>query len=599
MRARRVIVKARVVKLRGPRSRAGYAHLRYLQRDGVSREGEPGQLYGKVLDRTDGAQFLDRCEDDRHQFRFIVAPEDGVELGDLRAFTRKLMAQMEQDLETRLDWVAVDHHNTGHPHSHVVVRGVTDDGKTLNIAGDYIAHGVRYRASEILTRELGLQSEQEVQKQLDAEVDQDRFTRLDRNLIEQASDDGRIDTRLDPARDIAGDANRARLIRRLKKLERLGLVQETEVGRWSLKPGMEQNLRALGERGDIIKTMHRTLTEQGLVRGIDRYAIHRGPEPEKTTIGRVIGKGLSADEMSERIHIVVDGLDGRVHYAEMTEAHAEGVRIGSIVEVGQARARPRESDHNIAQYVREHGGDTYEPSIHLSIARDRVRVPNDDHEGYVQAHVRRLEALRRAGIVERLDANTWRIPREFEERARAHDTLNSKQLGVRVLSLIDLDTQVATNGATWLDRELIAKTKAPRIDSGFGAEVRDALYRRQQWLIEQGLMRRDGGMIEYRTNLLATLARREVAEKGQELAQERGGTFRVAEDGTRITGRYRGTVEFVSGKYALVETKSLEFTLVPWRPVIEKELGRTVTGLVRGDSISWVIGRSRGLGIGM
>jgi type IV secretory pathway VirD2 relaxase len=63
------------------------------------------------------------------------------------------------------------------------VRGVTEDGKTLNIAGDYIACGIRERASEIVTRELGRQTELEITKQLEREVDADRFTRLDRMLI--------------------------------------------------------------------------------------------------------------------------------------------------------------------------------------------------------------------------------------------------------------------------------------------------------------------------------------------------------------------------------------------------------------------------------
>src|SRR3546814_10293533 len=154
-RARRVVVKARVVKLRGSGSKAAYAHLRYLQRESVTLDGERGRLYSASLDAADGPKFLDRGQDDRHQFRLIVAPEDGAELGDLRDFTRELMAQMEHDLQTQLDWVAVDHHNTGRPHSHVVIRGVTDDGKTLNIAGDYIAHGIRHRASEIVTLEIG------------------------------------------------------------------------------------------------------------------------------------------------------------------------------------------------------------------------------------------------------------------------------------------------------------------------------------------------------------------------------------------------------------------------------------------------------------
>jgi type IV secretory pathway VirD2 relaxase len=192
-RARRVAVKARVVKLNPQRgaargrqfvgAKAVDAHLRYLERDGVTKDGAKGQVYTAERDMEDGRAFLDRGRDDRHQFRFIVSAEDGVELSDLRTTTRDLMQQMETDLGTKLDWIAVDHHNTGHPHTHILLRGVTEDGKTLNIAGDYIAYGIRERASEIVTRELGRQTELEVTKQLEREVDADRFTGLDRMLI--------------------------------------------------------------------------------------------------------------------------------------------------------------------------------------------------------------------------------------------------------------------------------------------------------------------------------------------------------------------------------------------------------------------------------
>src|ERR1700738_1132993 len=164
-RARRVAVKARVVKLNPQRgaargrqfvsAKAMDAHLRYLERDGVTKDGAKGQVYSGERDVEDGRAFLDRGREDRHQFRFIVSSENGAELSDLRTATRDLMQQMETDLGTKLDWIAVSHHNTGPPHSHILVRGVTEDGKALNIAGDYIAYGIRERASEIVTRELG------------------------------------------------------------------------------------------------------------------------------------------------------------------------------------------------------------------------------------------------------------------------------------------------------------------------------------------------------------------------------------------------------------------------------------------------------------
>ena len=324
------------------------AHLRYLERDGVTKDGEKGQVYSAERDVEDGRAFLDRGRDDRHQFRFIVSAEDGAELSDPRETTRDLMKQMEADLGTKLDWIAVDHHNTGHPHTHIIVRGITDDGKTLNIAGDYIAYGIRERASEIVTRELGRQTELEVTKQLEREVDADRFTRLDRMLI--AEQQGKEFTDLRPDQDMRDTfrQNRALLIERARKLERMGLATEVETGQWIVSPKAEPALRELGERGDIIKTMHRALEREGLAedRHPARYVLHRENATERI-VGRVLDKGLGGDEMGERVRLVIDGVDGRVHHIEMDAARAEEVGRGMIVAAGSAPPGPRAADRNI------------------------------------------------------------------------------------------------------------------------------------------------------------------------------------------------------------------------------------------------------------
>lgn len=112
--ARRVTIKARLVNLAqaGPRSTA--AHLRYIEREGVDRQGGPGHTYGPTTYDADLEAFKERGEGDRHQFRFIVSPEDAEQFDDLRTYTRHLMARMEADLGTRLEWVAVDHWSTMH-----------------------------------------------------------------------------------------------------------------------------------------------------------------------------------------------------------------------------------------------------------------------------------------------------------------------------------------------------------------------------------------------------------------------------------------------------------------------------------------------------
>ena len=134
LRARRAIVKTRLVRLAGKGFSGARAHLRYIQRDGVTREGEPGRLYSSLADDADGKAFLDRCDGDRHQFRFIVSAEDGDQYDDLKPLVRRFMQRMEQDLGTSLDWVAADHTDTLHPHTHIILRGKDDRGETLVIA---------------------------------------------------------------------------------------------------------------------------------------------------------------------------------------------------------------------------------------------------------------------------------------------------------------------------------------------------------------------------------------------------------------------------------------------------------------------------------
>jgi type IV secretory pathway VirD2 relaxase len=156
--------------------------------------------YSAFENEADGRALIERGREDHHQFRLIVAPEDSVEMDDLRGFTRDLMRQIERDLGTQLDWIAVDHHNTGHPHTHIIVRGVLDDGRILNIAGDYIAHGIRHRASELVTLELGPQTELDVARKLATEVDAEQLTRLDRMLIAEQRERGVVDLRQTPPR---------------------------------------------------------------------------------------------------------------------------------------------------------------------------------------------------------------------------------------------------------------------------------------------------------------------------------------------------------------------------------------------------------------
>jgi type IV secretory pathway VirD2 relaxase len=575
------------------------AHLRYLQRDGVTKDGEKGQVYSASQDVEDGAAFVERGREDRHQFRFIVSSEEGVELSDHRATTRDLMKQMEADLGTRLDWIAVDHHNTGHPHTHIIVRGVTDDAKTLNIAGDYIAHGIRERASEVVTRELGRQTEQEVSRGLEREVDADRFTRLDRMLLaEQRSRTEFADLR--PDRDMLESLrqNRALLIRRARKLGRMGLATEVEPGQWTVLPGAEPVLRDLGERGDIIKTMHRALDREGLAhaRSVAGYVLHR-EEITALIVGRVLDKGLAGDEIGERVRLVVDGVDGHVHHLEMDPAGVENIQRGMIVTAGAAEAGPRASDRNILAIAGEEG--IYRPAAHLEQAVGTVERLGGDPAAYVRSHVRRLEALRRAGHVERIDADHWRIPADLAERGQAYDLARAGASGrVTVLSATGLEKQVVHDGATWLDRELASRQRTVLAEDGFGRDVTAALANRRRWLADKGYATDVGdGRIRISRDVVQRLEARDIQRVGRALAAERGREWQPAIPGNHVAGTLVGSTQLSSGRFAMIDD-GLGFSLVPWRPALEQHVGRLVSGVaLPGGDVSWSLGRRRGLGL--
>jgi type IV secretory pathway VirD2 relaxase len=593
VRARRVIVKARVVKLRGPKAvGAAAAHLRYVQRDGVTREGEQGRLYSTFTDDADGKAFLERAESDRHQFRFIVSPEDGASLENLRGFTRDLMARMEEDLRTNLDWVAVDHFDTGHPHTHVLVRGVTEDGKTLNIAGDYIAHGIRGRASEIMTQWLGPQSELEVQEQLAREVEADRLTTLDRSLMGRAQD-GLLDLRQEPGAWDGEGSYQQLLISRARKLERMELAEREGPLTWRLSPDAEKTLRDLGRRRDIIATMHRAMTAAKLARRPELYVIDRLEFEQVPVVGKVVHRG-PADDDHDRRCLVIDGIDGRTHYVDIGRS-TEPTPIGSVVRVEPVTPQLRKADVTIAAVVGAWEG-RYSVERHL-LHDSSASI------AFAEAHIRRLEALRRAGVgVERDPEGTWRIPSDYTDQVLEHERRAARAVPVRIqiLARLDIEAEAVNNGPSWLDDQLreAGWKEIPR--RGYGQEVHGALHRRQQWLIEQGLLEAKDGMLQFDRNMDVKLRQRELRALGAQLSKELGLEWDWTATGEQISGICRRRVDTSSGSYALVE-RSREFSLVPWRPALERAIGREITGRIRSSGgISWTLGRERsGPEIGM
>jgi len=550
----------------------------------VDRQGGPGHPYGPTTDEVDTKSFEERGREDRHQFRFIVSPEDAEQLDDLRTYTRHLMARMEADLGTRLDWTAVDHWNTDNPHTHVVLRGKDDTGKDLIISRDYIAEGMRHRAAELATEWLGPRTELEIQRAMRREVDQDRWTGLDRTLQRLANDDlvgpeALAEPRLQRQRQM--------LIGRLQRLQRMGLATEPQHGTWAIHSDAEPTLRAMGERGDIIRTMQRAMS--GKQREL---AVFQSGEDGRVIVGRVADKGL-ADELYDKGYLIVDGTDGKAHYVALPpRSELEQYPTGAVVEV-KGSTDVRTADRNIAALAVD---GVYRTDHHLAVAQGQT-TPDRDPREVVAAHVRRLEALRRAGIVEREAEGVWRVPDDLAERGRQYD---AQRLGggvaVEMKSHLPIEQQTRVIGATWLDQQLIDGGKGIG-DLGFGSEVKDALRERADFLTEQGLAGLRGQRIVLARNLLATLRGRELAKVAQDIAAETGLEHRPVTDGQRVAGTYRRSVMLASGRYAMLDD-GRNFSLVPWKPVIEQRFGQQLAATVRGSGVSWEIGLQRGLSVG-
>ena len=505
--SRVVVVKARVVRMSG-RGSLG-SHLSYLQRDGVTRDGEPGKLFGADTREVDPLNFAKTCDNDRHHFRFIVSPEDAASMSDLKRFTRDLMDQMETDLGTRLDWAAVDHWNTEHPHIHIIVRGVGEDGQNLVISRDYIREGMRGRASNLITRELGPRTEIDIRRSLERQVDADRWTDIDRSLVRSAQRDGLID--MSPEPGTQPDVSHTLKVGRLRKLERLDLASEIGPGQWTLSGDAEQQLRALGSRGDIIKRMHETMTKRGIDRGTTSYSLDA--DPSTPVIGKLIDRGLH-EELTGRAYAIIDGIDGRTHHLTFSDIDATtDCRPGSIVEL-----------------------------------------------------------------------------RRFEDRkGRARTAL-------AVRSDLDLQSQIAAPGATWLDHRNLSKGSVD-LGGGFGAEVRNAMEARAEHLADIGLARRQGQRIIFARNLLDTLKGSDLEATALRLSTEMGIPYNPSKSGEYVMGTVRRQLNLASGRYAMIDN-GLGFALVPWSPSLDKQIGKHISGVMRGDGgVDWSFGRGRGLGL--
>jgi type IV secretory pathway VirD2 relaxase len=327
--------------------------LVYLERDGVERDGAPGRLYG-ADEGFDRDAFAKPLAGEQRQFRFTVSPEDGDQL-DLTWFARRFMEQVETDVGRRLVWAAVNHHNTDNPHVHIVVRGVDADGDDLRINGRYIAEGMRWRAQELATRELGPRTELEMERSQSKEIERAGFTAIDRMLAGHASVDGSL-----PAKRLAmaPRPERAACLARLAVLEKMHLARPEPAGAWRLADDWEALLRQYETSVEVQARLARHLPSslgQGLV-------VQPGARFD-TVEGVVRGLGLH-DELAGTMYAVVERSGGGACYLPVRPEAAAQLTLGDNVRVSSpTESWVKASDRIVARYAAEHG-DVYDPVGH-------------------------------------------------------------------------------------------------------------------------------------------------------------------------------------------------------------------------------------------
>lgn len=587
--ARRVTIKARYVTHRadGAGLKAARLHVRYLERAGVEREGGPGQLYAATGRDADGDAFLTRAVDDPHQFRFIVSPEDASAL-NLTAFTRDLMGHLETDLGRRVDWIAANHYDTDNPHTHILVRGRDGDGRVLRIDRAYLSHGLRERARALATRELGVRLPHEIDAGWRRDVTQNRWTALDPQLdaLVQSSAFAGVARPVialgEPGSRVAMSLD-AYVVGRLAHWSVLGLAEQIGPRTYALDPAYRTRLRALGEREDVIKTLHRALRGE-----LGQLHVFNADTPSSPLEG-VLRHVALADDGHDRPHLVLATADGRhtvmpvppaVDVTQLTVGHILAVRVSPDPWLKPA-------DGVIAAHAARHGG-VYRAQTHAqALAADPLFTRRGlDPVEYAAAHARRAARLVRFGLLTQ-HGEGFRVPADLEARLRAQDRTHPQplRLQIHVLDRRPLPVQRVARGPAWIDGPALAHA-AP---TGWGAEVRAARRQRATFLQQAFALELEAPDLATRLHAIerSELAAARTAATGQ--------PERPLRRGVPQTGRLADTLVAASGAaYAILET-SQGFTLVPWRARFQRELGQSVAFGLGDDRAPFVRALARGL----
>src|SRR6266436_38006 len=307
------------------------AHGTYVARESATQGGRAAEAGFNATDqKLDIATTLNNWQSagDERLFKIIVSPEFADRL-NLQKYARELMRRMERDLGTQIEWVAAVHHNTEHPHVHIAVRGVDEEGRPLRLPREYIRAGLRGRAEEIATEALGYRTPADAQEAQRREIAQNRYTSLDRIL--QRCNDGsstHFEVTANPNDDALPESAQVlqkHVAARLMHLQTMGLAQSVAAHEWRVQADFEKVLRTLQQSGDRQKM----LAAHGALVSDKRLPLQVTTLRQLQVVG---GRVLlhTEDEQTGKRYMLVEGTDGKVHLIYHTDAIEEARKQGKL-----------------------------------------------------------------------------------------------------------------------------------------------------------------------------------------------------------------------------------------------------------------------------
>jgi type IV secretory pathway VirD2 relaxase len=412
--------------------RGSSSELRAHGSNGRVKKGQLG--FGSGGDSVDISGTLDTWQKsgDPRIFKVILSPEFG-DKTDLKVLTTEFVSAMERDLNSKLQWVAVEHHNTDNPHVHLVVRGIDDRGEELEISPEYIKEGSRQRAGEAATRQLGYRTDKDIAESLERQIIQQRYTDLDRQLVKKAKNLTVDFNDKIPAKEKLKE-QRLKQIRRLVQLEKMGLAEKVGNKIWKLNPELESALRQMQIAGDKLKTkfQHREMISDPNAQLVNTSLKEVGDR----VVGKLVGTGLN--DKNQKPYMMIEGVDGQIHYlnqsAKIQQMRGAGeLKVGDYISLEVVERKEKGEIKGKFVKTKNYGKNITPELIDKEIFKKRVVTPKIKNTTtvlgqFLEASAIRLEALEKAGAVSIENGKV------IDGSAIAYDRVRFKDSGLNVES---------------------------------------------------------------------------------------------------------------------------------------------------------------------